>query len=255
MHICIIKYPGTSIDDADHQWARKAERALSDLEGPLVEMGLALSMFEIASTSNAPSAAEWSRDADERRQLEEQVRLELALSPIDVSRFEEVRLLAAERHLELKSRRGQLPRSYIHRIPFMHAKAFLFAQDRLEKLFGNLKVMSRVPPAVCTAIDAFSAPITRAVRNSVAHYEDRTRGLGPKGKPIALQPVNNSMMSAPGGALMLENLMDNRFGSTMADGHYGEIEISSKALREATETVQRIVNCFRWAGPPRIVPV
>ena len=71
-------------------------------------------------------------------------------------------------------------------------------------------------------------PDVRGVRNTAQHLEDRSRGLGAgrSPRPLVLQPVENFLVNAPGGALVLDALIGNRFGCTMADGHYGEVEIS-----------------------------
>ncbi|MXF14398.1 hypothetical protein FQ010_27010, partial [Escherichia coli] len=75
-------------------------------------------------------------------------------------------------------------------------------------------------------------PDLRGVRNSTQHREDRARGLGVgrEPKPLNLQPISNTFINAPQGALILNNLNGTKFGSTMSDGHYGEVDISPESL-------------------------
>src|SRR5690606_21961775 len=135
------------------------------------------------------------------------------------------------------------------RLPFMHDKSFIRGQDRLEWLLAYLKKIPRVPAAAIPIIDSFTSSAVREVRHSVAHYEDRTRGLGPGNRPLSLQPIDNGLINAPSGALALENLRGNHFGTTLADGSYGEVEISAKTLEAAVNTIQQVIDCFDWEGP------
>ena len=61
------------------------------------------------------------------------------------------------------------------------------------KLLGVLAATPHVPPAVGEAKNDLAAalPALRGVRNSVAHHEDRSRGRGREGKPLALKPIDN----------------------------------------------------------------
>ena len=75
------------------------------------------------------------------------------------------------------------------------------------------------------------------------------------GKPIKVKPVSNRLVNSPaGGFVMLENLINNRFGSTMADGHYGEVDVSPDTLEAAGTAVQSVINVFKWKGPPQHWP-
>jgi hypothetical protein len=65
----------------------------------------------------------------------------------------------------------------------------------------------------------------------------------------------NEMVNAPaGGVLILESLNNNLFGTTMADGHYGEIEVSVGTLGLARECVQGVISAFAWKGWKRHEP-
>jgi hypothetical protein len=253
-HTVHVEYPGTWIDDADVQWGESVRHALAELENPLVDMAIALSMFDGQNASLATASKDWHRDRNERMRITEEVKRELDVSPFDMSGEQEVQRIVARRSAEARSERGEVPSGYRKRLPFVHARTFLLAQDRLERLLANVKQLPRVPGTVSAAIDSFCASIVREVRNSVAHYEDRTSGLRMGGKPIPLQPVDSGDLRMAGNVLMLECLNGNRFGSTMADGHYGEVEVSIQTLRSAEAIVKEAVNGFKWKGPPNVLP-
>lgn len=45
-----------------------------------------------------------------------------------------------------------------------------------------------------------------------------------------------------------ESLMNNKFGSTMADGHYGEVEVTFNSVKVARNCVQDVIDSFEWKG-------
>jgi hypothetical protein len=255
MHIAILLFPGTWLDDEDQDWTWRTGKLLSDLGGPLADMALSLTLFESARAAmRAPDRQQWAREGEERAALEEEVARELGVSRYDMARDSEIRARATIKHIQAKLARGERPCEYAHRLPFLHARAFLFALDRLDKLLRVIARHPKVRPAVSDSIAAFSCPITRGVRNSVAHYEDRTRGLGRNERPLELQPIKNAMVHADGGVLVLESLNGNRFGSTMENGEYGEDEIGTSTLETARMTVQSVLDGFQWKGAARVVP-
>lgn len=260
MNIMELIVPGTWLDYPDQDWAWRVGNQLDALESPLIDAALALSLFEAERAK--PRAARhdregWERDGRRRQEVEEAIRTQLGVDRYSGDRWLEVRDQA---ELECKREQwsaGRMPSSYEHRLIFLHARSFLFALDRLDRSLAALAKEDGVPAQVATAHDVLGAavPNLRGVRNSVAHFEDRSRGLGRDKKPLALKPVVNRMINAPGGGvLMLESLLNNRFGSTMEDGHYGEVEVSIETLKTAAECVQRVLNAFAWKGPRRHSP-
>src|SRR5439155_8339019 len=95
-----------------------------------------------------------------------------------------------------------------------------------------------------------SFPTLREVRNSAQHVEDRIRGLGRGRQPLNLKPVQNQMVNAPaGGVLIVDSLNGNKFGGTLANGEYGEIEVSIASLERVRELVEVLIDSFPWKGP------
>lgn len=260
MHIVELTFPGVWLDHADREWAWRIETQLMMLEGPVADAALALSHFESSRglpRSSAPGREEWERDGKRRQEIEEAIRARLGVDRFNMDRFDEIRDLAEVEHKREQWAAGRLPDAYVHRLPFLHARSFLLALDRLDRALAVLAKEHGVPEAVGAVLTAFrdAVPNLRGVRNSVAHHEDRSRGLGRSGKALDLKPVSNRMVSAPGGGvLILESLNGSCFGSTMEDGHYGEVEVSAETLKAAAACVQSVINAFRWKGPRRRSP-
>ncbi len=52
----------------------------------------------------------------------------------------------------------------------------------------------------------------------------------------------------------MNSLHNNRYGCTMADGHYGQVEVSQTSLRATANLVQGTLDAFDWTGPERSSP-
>jgi hypothetical protein len=151
---------------------------------------------------------------------------------------------------------GQLPESYKHRLPFIHAHTVLYALDNIGKSLGRLTEIDGLPAAVTVARDDYQAslPDLVDVRDSAHHTEDRARGLDRRGRPLILQPVYNRLANAPGGFIGLSNLNGNKLGYTTSSGRYCEIEISAKSVEAGQVAVQHVLDALSWRGPTRSVP-
>jgi hypothetical protein len=255
MHIIELSYPGIRIDHPDQQWSWEVLNQIHDFEAPLAEAALALTWFEDQSIASPvihylDPKTEWQRV----QEITEKIVSESKLDPSTITREEQIRL-NTEITLTLKRERwgsGSLPENYSHRIVFIHAKTFLYSLDRIDRLLRVLETTLGDQFDISRIRATFSAsvPNLRAVRNSVAHYEDRSRGLGPDRQPIDLKPVSNSLTHFPGGALILECINGTKFGSTLTDGHYGEVDVSLPTLKASGAAIQSVINLFKWKGTP-----
>jgi hypothetical protein len=244
----------------------------------LAESALALEMFNQAYAATASSMAadrspvdEWRARRDAYSAMREEVAVATphpALPPgADAkARYEASRERDEQIELEVARRywaQGHVPSEYQHRVPFMHARSFLFAMDNTAKALGVLidpKKITLPSPAdtkVAAQLTLWEQkfPHVEAVRNSAHHAEDRIRGKKTGEKDIQLQPVTNGMVHAPhGGVTILSGLHNNRYGETMADGHYGEVEVSAATLTDATSIVQAVYDSFDWSGHAHWTP-
>ena len=71
-----------------------------------------------------------------------------------------------------------------------------------------------------------------------------------------LKPLSNELIHAPdGGVLVVDSLNDNRLGGTLADGSFGEVEVSPQSVGTAQHFVQRVLDAFEWRGPTMHLPL
>lgn len=159
-------------------------------------------------------------------------------------------------HNREKWSQGRVPRELHHNVVFIYTRAFLYAMDAFDKFLTVLSKTAGVPPEIAHLSNKMNKhfPDLRGVRNSAQHQEDRARGLGVRGAKIDLKPINNTLVKAPGGALMLNCLNGSKYGSTMADGHYGEVDVSSESMERLQSVLIEVLNCFKWSGPKRHLP-
>jgi hypothetical protein len=153
---------------------------------------------------------------------------------------------------------GRLPREFEHNQAFMHARSFLYALDLFDKFLNVLKSQPNAPEKIPELHERFGAsfPDLRLVRNTVQHMEDRSRGLGAgrNPKPLDLRPVDNQLIKAEGGALILNCLNGTKYGNTMSDGHYGEIDVSPESMKSLCSIFQEVLDSFEWKGPKNHLP-
>jgi len=248
--------PGVAQDDV-----HEAGIVFHVLESHLADAALALRLFE-HERANVMRFAGPEPDAFHRRRREMEFEREQQLGP-DLS--PEDRWAAHERirvdvDVSLKRERwaaGEIPEAHLRRAVFLYAQAFLFALDGIGKGLTALGSAEWVPAAVATARDEFyrSLPTLTGVRDTSHHLEDRARRRDRRGRQIALKPVENNMISAPGGGvLILGNLNGNRYGSTMEDGSFGEVEVSVESLDLARKAIQACIDAFSWRPPRHHVP-
>jgi hypothetical protein len=213
----------------------------------LAQAAMALNLFEgfRASASAHDDQAELERDRQRREGL-------MSTGPRDADGLMRIDLELQEE----KQKQGRLPRDYLHQLPYMHARSFLYALDMTGKLLQQLTEMPGLPGSVSQGVEVFGEnfPTLKGVRNSIQHLEDRIQGLGLKDRPLDLQPIDRGGFRIDGHPVVLDNLVGNQFGNTLADGGYGEVEISEASLIAATESVQRVLDSFTWTGPRRVWP-
>lgn len=260
MTIFEIVIPGTWLDYPDRDWTWRIGNLLQSLEKQFFEANAALNLFDQAQAVRfvRPKPEERERELDRHRELEEQVLAELSSTGSEPT-WSDVRFEADIRFKREQWAAGKVPREFEHNLPLIHARSFLYALDGFDKFLGVLVKEEGTPPLLPELRTQFAAafPHLREVRNTAQHLEDRSRGLGAgrKPQPLKLQPVANGFVQAPeGGALILNCLNGTRLGSTMADGNYGEIDVSAATMRFVRATLQNVLNAFSWKGPKRHAP-
>ena len=257
-----IIVPGTWLDYEDSNWTWKIQNQLSSLQSQFLEANLALNLFISAQNSKSYvfSKDTWEADSKRRREISEMLEQEYTRQGKNFwENYEEISLQTDIIFKREKWQQGAIPREFEHNLAFIYARAFLYALDAFDKFLGVLSREENVPVVISDLHAQMSNifPDLRGVRNTAQHLEDRSRGLGAgkKPKPLDLKPIANNLISAPnGGALVLNSLNGSRYGSTMADGHYGEIDVSPESMSHLQEILNDILRSFKWHGPKQHKP-
>jgi len=250
-----IMKPGTWIAGEDRDAANAISRHLHLLESMFYEANLCLVLFERARMRDNERSTDEEWEAESSRRAAVQERL-VAQQGMDVLASPDASLLVdmiAKRSLWAE---GSLPRTLLHMEVFIYARAFLGALDMFDKLLTTLVGMEGVPDTVAELSGRMGIefPTLRGIRNSVQHLEDRARGLDQRGKSIQLQPVATGGIHAPGGALILGNLNGITYGATLADGSFGEIDVSAESMSKLQTLFQNLLSVFSWFGPRSHLP-
>ena len=154
---------------------------------------------------------------------------------------------------------GLIPREFEQNLPFIYARAFLYAIDSFAKFLAILVQEDNAPEELAKfhAQFNYTFPHLRGVRNTAQHLEDRARGLGAgrNPQPLDLKPITNSLINAPGGGVLALNCLNgSKYGSTMSDGHYGEVDVSPESLEVLQTILQGVLDSFNWRGPKQHAP-
>lgn len=263
MYVFELVQPGCWLEGLDDDLKRDVESLLRLLTNCVEDAAISLSLFDECRQSmlevRGDRMTAWE-EARERERLVE-ARLEQDLPPdLDfqdrMAALDEIRQVA---RLEAKRQRwqeGHPPDGYQHRLPFLHAKSFVYGLDTLQKSLERLAKMPEVPASVGEVLAVFRAafPDLINVRDSSHHAEDRVQGKRYEIR-IDLQPLENAAVHAPGGGVLIVDMLNGRrFGGTLGDGSYGEVDVSPESLVVAGECVQRILDSFAWSGPPMHMP-
>jgi hypothetical protein len=268
LYVFELTWPGTRLEGLPDQVAFDVEKMLYLLESALADAAVSLGLFEAEQAAAVARHAQHREGWEQKRAAEAALvaQFESQLAPdlppeerwrLDEQTRERARI-EAER---ARWRGGQLPDAYAHRLPFLHAKSCLYALDTIAKAIRTLGTMPGLPAGVAQAQADFEArfPTLVAIRDTAHHPEDRIRGVrGGRSRetPIVAQPILSNAMHAPGGGvIVLDFLDDNRYGGTLADGTYGQVEISAGTVTGAQQLIQQVLDAFSWRGPRQHKPM
>lgn len=258
MDIFELRYPGTWLDNQsdDHH----VMILLRELETHLADASVGLALFQQAQ--GRPRARPHERAAQRQARVQALQRVlesQIPATLVPQQRFEAIR--DTHESADLQARReqwaaGQVPGDYENRLFFIYAHTVLFALENISKTLSVLTDRMPVPAGVGAARDGYAQalPDLVHVRDTAHHIEDRARGLDRNRNPLVLQPVNNGSINAPGGAVVLSSLCDDRLGYTASDGSLREVEISAQSVAAAQTAIQQSLDAFSWRGPSQTIP-
>lgn len=260
MFVFEIVTPGTWLDYDDRDWSWRIQNQLRSLESQFFEANAALNLF-VNAQSIRPSFADkstWERDSQRRSEIQRAVEQERG-GFMSREQWDEIHFEVEVRFKREKWSNGGIPREFEHNLPFIYARAFLYALDAFDKFLGVLSKEANVPEQIAMfhAQVAEDFPHLRGVRNTAQHLEDRARGLGAGNtpQPLGLKPITNSLINAPsGGVLALNCLNGSSYGSTMSDGHYGEIDVSPESMQRLQKILEGVFQSFTWRGSKQHAP-
>jgi hypothetical protein len=254
-----LTYPGIWVDLPDRDVAHDISSLLHLIESTLTEAAISLGAY-IASR-NIPrrsmrSAEACQQNVNASRLYEQRVRAEWGVSEFDFARYDEIRAEADRRHLKDAFAANVVPEGYISQMPFVHAKGFLTAAHTIRQALiqcAKINAIQTQADVARVAIDA-ALPKLKGVRDSTAHVDERVQGMT-RGREIQLQPVQNRMVRAPGGCvLIIGSLNGDNFGNTMDDGNYGEVPVTIDTFNLFARVFQEFLDKLPWRGGPRVVP-
>lgn len=253
MYIFEITTPGTWLVSDNREWAWKIQNLLTSLTSQFIEANLALNLFTeaILTQHQQTDLEEWQLDNQRKREIEEKLAKEYGL---EHCHNENIRFEAEIIFKREKWTAGCKAREFTHNLPFLYAKSFLYSLDSFDK-FLNVIAAEEYTPKILSSLSSRLTehfPDLRGVRNTVQHIEDRSRflGAGRKPKNLDLKPISNSAIHAPnGGVLVLNQLNGTKYGSTKADGDYGEVDVSPESMEKLQSILQETLEAFPWHGP------
>ncbi len=250
--------PGTWVDLPDGTASQEIQTQLILLQSAFSELSLALHLFErdLETARKEGGIEEWKAQANRRTQLMWEALAETGVDEFGRPDFWQAMQIGSRRAWLEQLTHGVLPRELRFSAAFLHAKAFLHAADSIGKIITRLGERNDVPSGVSDASKAFyqSFPTLTDVRDSIQHMEDRGRGLRRGGKPLALKPVRAARISAPQGALILNNLNSRSFGTTLANGTYGEVPVTEDSLGKIRDHLEALFAALPWKGPRQLFP-
>lgn len=259
MVIFEIVYPGTWIDYEDVK-SSAIIGLIHEMESQFFTANAALNLFNDAQNiaHHTSFSDDWKKDRERRFEIYREIESSLG-EEISWQHREEINFEADIRLKREQWQNGNIPQKFKHMLPFMHARSFLYALDTFEKCLGVLCKEQCMPAELAVIHRRFLEcfPNLRGLRNTNQHMEDRVRGLGAgqKPKPIELKPVTTGPIIAPNGNVIILNSLNNTtYGSIMADGHFGEVDISSRSMKHLQQMFQEVLESLNWCGPKRLAP-
>lgn len=256
---------GTWTEGLDEGVGREVESLSRLLTQGVLDALLALAMFDQAlNATGSHVQTAWDQDREWERKREEELESQDP-PPAGATEYAEWRhqlSMQARRDLaRAKWEAGELPGELRHRLPFIHAQTFVRALARVGRGLRELEKLDTgaAKAEIRAARGEFdrALPALKEVRDSVEHAEDRLRGRNRHGQTMTLAPIQNRMVNAPGGGVLIADALNGRnFGSTVDDGSYKEVEMSDATVEIARASVQRALDALPWMphAYPRYVP-
>lgn len=261
MYILDFIVPGTWLDYEDNDWVWNIRTQIDSLRRYFFGATALLNLFVEEQQRHSYSLSfdsiesKMQHNYARRKQLE----LEKGYDIFSLSR-EELQRLDVEIGVQLAREawaEGDAPREIKYDLASLYAREFIYTLDHFNQFLKVLEESPLVPPGVANARKKFlrNFPSLRQIRNSAHHPEDRSRNIGSDGKKMTLQPIVNDAIHAPGGGVLVLGLLNNsKYGATLGDGSFAEIDVSLESLEKMKEALVEVIESFKWKGAPSHAP-
>ncbi|WP_129232831.1 hypothetical protein [Cronobacter condimenti] len=274
MYIAELTVPGSRIESQDQEWGQTVQTLISHIQSSFFEANASLNLFEQETSNRQAQNVNSMRnmgviDFDRIRQIENDILKERGLDDnayfnenyhTDNSLMFDINLEAQIRLKREKWNSGVYPLQLKHPIIFIYAKSYLFSFDAIDRFIEVLEKTDGLPDAVRSSLAESRAlfiskfPELRHVRNTTHHLEQRALRLDRFNKPLRIKGIDKPGLKTNDTTLVLNNLRGTRFGCTLNNGNYGEVDISRESLEDMRLIVQNVINSFPWAGLSQHLP-
>lgn len=259
MIIYEIEKPGTWLNPGNKEDNCNLQIILMHLIDSFYETNLSLNLFLEERIRNKLShdleRESWEKDNELRQKVKNEVEADYSVDDY-YAKYDEINFQTEIKFKKEQWSSGKIPSTFSNSLIFIHARTFLYALDNFERLLGVLINENGAPTELKNTHKCLLAkfPDLRGVRNSAHHKEDRVRGLN-FNKKIDLKPISNGLIHAPSGNVLITNSLNgNKYGSTLGNGNFGEVEVSEYSLIILGEILQEVLNLFSWSGSKEHLP-
>ena len=268
MRVYELEYPGTWIKLYGTETDQEIYHLVLSLESSFTEAAVSLNLYEAArkkgveeiSTDSETRLKNFEGDRDKRRKLELAYEAQIASEQDSPLSFDQRTEMYNRVEKELKREKwnsGEMPKVYKHALVFIYAKAFVSNIDMIGKIFRVIcKDYQNLPQGVYDQKDNFfrAFPQLKDIRDSLQHAENRNRGFDRYGNPLNIQPGVKGHVQTSGQSLVLNNLNGNKFGTTINDGRFVDIEITDQTMKIVQQCLQELIYSFNWVGSGKHYP-
>lgn len=254
---------GIWLDDSlDADTRRDIEGLCHLLSGCVSDAVVCLAMFEqgCARARTRPDMAAWERDGELYRAREAELEAEdpRAWGTQGYREWHDAIRERARRDVQrTKWAQDGGPEAYKRRLPFIHARSFVNVLAQLRRglvALTDYELGEATNASIRAGLETFdtAVPGLVGVRDSSEHAEDRVRWRV-RNQRLEPGPVENQMIHAPGGgALVMESISGRRFGGTIADGTYAEVDVADGTTEVARAVVQAVFDVLPWRPGHRL---
>lgn len=258
MIIFHFEVPGSWLRFHDQETSRELSSVFDHLVSSFISANTALNLFneaydDFVERSKSPMGL-WMQGRERKSELRDALIQRLG---------EETPLNSLEYHFEVEKAyklemwsKGRVPSSLRSSALTIYARAFVYALDEFDRGLEALNKVRNAPSSVRGLPEKMKDyfPDLREVRNSAHHMEDRVRWKKSGERELVPGAIDNDLARSSSGLLVTVAINGTKYGTTMANGQYGEIDISIASMDKLLAIMEEVVGCFSWTGSKQHFP-